>query len=117
MKDVLKKNMLKRTWVMITIIFLVFLLVNIVRYNIILGHLNSVNDKSPEQRTDIENINALDRSLQKDPNNVNIMFQLTDLYIKTGNKNSAKKLIKKILEIDPSNKEVNERLKQLSNNF
>jgi Tfp pilus assembly protein PilF len=51
--------------------------------------------------------------LQKDTGNVDAMLQLSDLYIKTGDKKSAKKMVTEVLEIDPSNKEAAERLKKL----
>ncbi len=53
-----------------------------------------------------------ERTLQKDPRNVEVLIQLTDLYIKTNNEKEAKKTLKEILDIDPYNKEANERLKK-----
>ncbi|MBK9403180.1 MAG: hypothetical protein IPN57_01395 [Ignavibacteria bacterium] len=44
-----------------------------------------------------------------------VLIQLTDLYIKTNNEKEAKKTLKEILDIDPYNKEANERIKKLDN--
>ncbi len=113
MKAFFKKNKFKLITGILIILFSVFFIIEINRYSTIPEHLHSIDDKAPEQRTDLENITVLERSLQKDPNNVNIMIQLTDLYIKIGNKRLAEKTLIKILELDPSNKEANERYKKL----
>lgn len=113
MIEFLKKNKVKVIVVIIFILFSVYVINGIYEHSIIPEHIHSIDDKAPEQRTDLENITVLERILQKDPGNVNIMIQLSELYIKTGNKKSAKKTLIKILEIDPSNKEASELLKQL----
>ncbi len=112
MNEFLKKNK-KIIVIFIIIFFLVMLVIKINQYLTIPEHIHSIDDKPSEQRSVIENITVLERSLQKDPGNVNVMIQLSDLYIKIENKKSAKKTLTKILEIDPSNKEAIERLKKL----
>lgn len=113
MKGFLKKNKFKIIVVILIILLSVFFIMEINRYSTIPEHIHSIDDKPLEQRSVIENITVLERSLQKDPNNVNIIIQLSDLYIKIDNKKLAKKTLAKVLEIDPSNKEANERLKKL----
>lgn len=112
MKKLIKDNKLKIIVSIIIILFLVFLIVEIKKYNTIPEHIHSIDDKTAEQRSDMENITVLERTLQKEPNNVNVMIELTGLYIKTDNKKSAKKMIKEILDIDPTNKEAIELLKK-----
>lgn len=111
MKAFFKKNK-KIIVIFITILFLVLLIININRYIIIPDHIHSIDDKPAEQRSDIENITVLERSLQKDPENISIMIQLSDLYLRIENKKAAKKMLNEILEIDPSNKEAGELLKK-----
>jgi len=113
MIELLKKNKIKIIVTIIGILFSVYVIIGIIQHSTIPDHIHSIDDKAQEERTDEDNIIVLERSLQKDPGNVDIMIKLSDLYIKTDNKKSAKKLIKEILKIDPSNKEAAERLKKL----
>ncbi len=99
--------------VLLGILFSVYIINGINEHSIIPDHIHSIDDKAENERTDEDNIIILERSLQKDPGNVDVMLQLTDLYIKTENLKSAKKLVTEVLEIDPSNKEAAERLKKL----
>lgn len=112
MKKLKKDNKLKIMVSIIIILFLVFLIEEIKKYTTIPDHIHSIDDKSPEQRSDVENITVLERTLQKDPYNINVMIELTGLYFKTDNKKAAKKMLNEILEIDPSNKEAGELLKK-----
>ncbi|HQY53244.1 MAG TPA: tetratricopeptide repeat protein [Ignavibacteria bacterium] len=112
-EEFLIRNKFKIIVIAMIMLLSVFLIIKINQYNIIPEHIHSIDYKTPGQRTDLENITVLERSLQKDPNNVNDMIKLTDLYIKIGNKRLAEKTLIKILEIDPSNKEADERLKKL----
>jgi cytochrome c-type biogenesis protein CcmH/NrfG len=91
----------------------VFFFMELNRSTKIPEHIHSIDDKTADKRTDEDNITLLERSLQKEPNNVNIMVQLSDLYMKTDQKRDAKKMIEKALEIDPSNKEALIRLEQI----
>ena len=77
MKAFLKKNKFKLLAAVLIILLSVFFIIEISRYSTIPEHIHSIDDKAPEQRTDLENITLLERSLQKDPDNVNIMIQLT----------------------------------------
>lgn len=113
MKAFLKKNKFKLLAAVLIILLSVFFIIEINRYSSIPQHIHSIDDKPSEQRSVIENITVLERSLQKDPENISIMIQLSDLYSKIENKKSAKKTLTKIMEIDPSNKEAIERLKKL----
>ena len=99
--------------VLLGILFSVYIINGINEHSIIPDHIHSIDDKAENERTDEDNIIILERSLQKDPGNVDVMLQLSDLYIKTENLKSAKKLVTEVLEIDPSNKEAAERLKKL----
>ncbi len=95
------------------ILFSIYIVNGINEHTIIPDHIHSIDDKAADERTDEDNIVILERSLQKDPGNIEVMLQLTDLYIKTENIKSAKKLIADILEIDPYNKEAAGHLKKL----
>lgn len=99
--------------VILGILFSVYIINGINEHSIIPDHIHSIDDKAENERTDEDNIVILERSLQKDPGNVDVMLQLSDLYIKTDNKRSAKKMITEILETDPSNKEAEELLRKL----
>ncbi len=99
--------------VLLGILFSVYIINGINEHSIIPDHIHSIDDKAENERTDEDNIIILERSLQKDPGNVDVMLQLSGLYINTGNKKAAKKMISEVLEIDPSNKEAAERLKKL----
>jgi cytochrome c-type biogenesis protein CcmH/NrfG len=88
----------------VIILFLGFLYFQLNNFTKIPDHIHSIDDKQPEQRTDEENITVLERTLQKEPNNISIMLQLSELYLKTGQKSEAAEMLEKILEIEPSNK-------------
>lgn len=77
-------------------------------------HVHSVDDKQSEQRTDEDNIIIFERILQKQPDDINAMFQLSELYLKTGQKGKSRDMLESILDIDPSNKKAMEKLKQLN---
>lgn len=113
MGEFLKKNKFKILVVLIAISFTAYVIDGINEYSIIPDHIHSIDDKAPEERTDEDNIVILRRSLQKDPGNVEVMIQLSELYIKTGDTKAAKKTVNEIIEIDPSNKEAAELLKKL----
>ncbi len=107
---------MKKYKIIFTIIILilsVFFFIELNRSTKIPDHLHSIDDKSVDQRTDEENITVLERSLQKEPSNINVMIQLADLYMKTDQKRDAKKMIEKIIEMDPSNKEALIRLERI----
>lgn len=112
MKEFFKKNKIKIIVIVIGVLFSAYVINSIIQYSIIPDHIHSIDDKAVEQRSDLENITVLERTLQKDPNNINVMIELTGLYIKTDNKKSAKKMLNEILVIDPANKEANELLKK-----
>lgn len=97
----------------ILILFLGYILFQLNNYSKIPDHIHSVDDKRPEERTDHENIMILERTLQKEPTNINIMLQLSELYFKTGETRKSKDILKDILKIDPLNKKASENLKQL----
>lgn len=103
--DFLKKNKLKIIVISTCILFAAYIVNGINDHTIIPDHIHSIDDKDPNDRTDEEKIIVLQRSLQKDPNDINVLIELADLYIHTGDNKSAKKTIEKILEIDPYNKE------------
>lgn len=113
MEEFLKKNKFKLIVALIAILFSAYIINGINEHSIIPDHIHSIDDKAPEERTDEDNITILKRSLQKDPGNVEVMIQLSDLYIKINDKKSAKKTLEEILDIDPYNKEAGERLKRL----
>ncbi|MCC7159120.1 MAG: tetratricopeptide repeat protein [Ignavibacteria bacterium] len=100
-------------FIIIVLILSVFLFIELNRSTKLPDHIHSIDDKSVDQRTDEENITVLERTLQKEPNNVNVMIQLADLYTKTDQKRDAKRMIENILEIDPSNKEGLIRLERI----
>ncbi len=113
MVDFLKRNKVKIIVTLIMVLFSAYIINGINEHSIISDHIHSIDDKAPEERTDEDNIVILSRSLQKDPDNVKVMIELSDLYVKTNDVSSAKKTLKRILELDPYNKEAGERLKQL----
>lgn len=113
MKEFFTKYKFKIIVALIAVLFSAYIINGINEHSIIPDHIHSIDDKAPEERTDEDNITILKRSLQKDPGNVNVMIQLSELYIKTGDKKSAKKVLNEILEIDPSDKEAGELLKKL----
>ena len=98
----------------VSILFLGFLYFQLNNFTKIPEHIHSVDDKKPEERTDEENITVLERTLQKEPDNISIMLQLSELYLKTGQNGDAVDMLKKILEIEPSNKEAIDKLKQIN---
>lgn len=113
MKDNLKKNRIKIIVVLIAILFSAYIINGINEHSIIPDHIHSVDDKAPDERTDTDNIIILERILQKNPGNINIMNNLSELYIKTDNEKSAKKILREILDIDPYNNDAVEHLKKL----
>ena len=113
MKEFLKKNKTKLFVAVLSILFGAYIIYGINEHSTIPDHIHSIDDKAPEERTDSDNITILERSLQKDPENIAIMIELSGLYIKTGNEKSAKKMLSKIIEIEPYNIEAKEKLKQL----
>ena len=113
MEEFLKKNKFKIIVVLIAILFSAYIINGIKEHSIIPDHIHSIDDKAPSERTDEDNIVILRRSLQKEPGNIEVMLQLSELYIKTGDTKSAKKTVNEILEIDPTNKEAGELLNKL----
>lgn len=113
MEEFLKKNKIKIIVALIAVLFSAYIINGINEHSTIPDHIHSIDDKAPEERTDEDNIVILKRILQKDPGNVDVMIQLSDLYIKTGDEKSAKKILKEILDIDPYNKEAGEQIKRL----
>lgn len=113
MKEFLKRNRMKLLVALLSILFAMYIINGIREHSIIPEHIHSIDDKAPEERSDADNITILERTLQKDPDNVAVMEELSDLYIKTDNGKSAKKILNKIIEIDPYHKEAKEKLKQL----
>lgn len=113
MNEFLHKNKIKLIVALIAILFTVYIVYGINEHTVIPDHIHSIDDKAPEDRTDSDNITILERTLQKDPDNVIVLVELSDLYIKTNNEKSAKETLERILEIDPINKEAKARLKQL----
>lgn len=98
----------------ILILFMGYLFYQLKNYSKIPDHIHSVDHKQPEERTDEENIMVFERTLQKEPTNISIMLQLSELYFKTGQKSKSKDMLEDILKIDPLNKEASEKLKQLN---
>ena len=115
MENKTKKRNPKVTIFIITImvLFAAYIMYGINEHSVIPDHIHSIDDKAPEERTDEDNIVILERTLQKDPKNVPVMLELSELYMKTDDKKSAKKTLEKVLEIDPYNKEAGDKLKQL----
>lgn len=113
MEEFLKKNKIKILVALIAVLFSAYIINGINEHSTIPDHIHSIDDKAPEERTEEDNIVILERTLQKDPGNVDVMIQLSDLYIKTGDEKSAKKKLREILDIDPYNKEAGERMKRL----
>lgn len=97
----------------IIVVFLGIVYFQLNNFTKISDHVHSVDDKQPDQRTDEDNIIIFERTLQKQPDNINAMFQLSELYLKTGQKSKSKDMLESILEIDPANKEVSKRLDSL----
>lgn len=113
MEEFLKKNKFRIIVALIAVLFLAYIINGIKEHSTIPDHIHSIDDKAPEDRTDEDNITILRRSIQNEPGNIDVMIQLSDLYIKTNDTKSAEKTLREILEIDPSNKEAGERLKKL----
>ena len=113
MKKFLKKNKVNIIVTIMASLLAVVLIKGIKDHNIVPDHPHFIDDKVSEKRSDFEKIKILERTLQKDPKNIPVMIELSDLFIKADDINSAKKILKKILEIDPSNNEAIERLKKL----
>lgn len=109
----LKKNKLKLLVATISILLVVYIAYGINEHTVIPDHIHSIDDKSSEEWNDEEKITVLKRTIQNEPNNVDAMVQLADLYIHTGDKKSAAETIEKILEINPYNKQVVELKKEL----
>ena len=84
MEEFLKKNKIKILVALIAVLFSAYIINGINEHSTIPDHIHSIDDKAPEERTDEDNIVILKRILQKDPGNVDVMIQLSDLYIKTG---------------------------------
>jgi len=98
----------------ILILFLGYVFFQLNNYSKIPDHIHSVDHKQPEERSIEENILVNERILQKEPTNISIMLQLSELYFKTGQKNKSKDMLEDILKIDPLNKEASEKHKQLN---
>lgn len=98
----------------IFILFLGYLYFQLNNFTKISDHIHSIDDKPPEERTIEENITVAERTLQKEPENISIMFRLSELYLKTGQKSKSKNMLEDILKIEPANKEASEKLKQLN---
>jgi cytochrome c-type biogenesis protein CcmH/NrfG len=94
-------------------LFFIFAYYQLTQHTLIPDHVHSVDDKPADQRTDDDNILILERTLQKEPKNVNAMIQISDLYIKKGENRTAKKYLEKALEIDPYNNEAKSRLEKI----
>jgi cytochrome c-type biogenesis protein CcmH/NrfG len=94
-------------------VFVAYLIFEVNRSSKIPEHIHSVDDKPVDQRTDEENITVLERALQKEPENVRVMLELADMYIKTNETDHAKDYLKKILKIDPANKDALKKLESI----
>ncbi|HQY20186.1 MAG TPA: tetratricopeptide repeat protein [Ignavibacteria bacterium] len=105
MKEFFKKNKLKILVFAVSILFVAYIVNGINEHTVIPDHIHSIDDKASEEWTDEEKITVLKRTLQNEPDNIEAMLKLADLYIHTGDNKSAKKTIDKVLEIDPYNKE------------
>src|SRR3970282_280910 len=108
---------MKKFKIILAVVFILFLCVlyfQLKNFTKIPDHIHSIDDKQPEERTDEENIIVLERTLQKEPENISIMFQLSELYLKTGQKSKSIEILEDNLEIEPKNKEAYEKLKQLN---
>jgi len=105
---------IKIIFAVISILFLGFLYFQLNNFTEIPDHIHSIDDKQPEQRTDEENITVMERTLEKEPDNIKIMLQLSELYLKTSQNGNAIEMLEKILEIEPANKEAADKLKQLN---
>ena len=92
-------------------LFIIYVLYEVVKSSKIPDHIHSIDDKADVERTDDEKIVVLERSLQKEPDNVKDMQQLAELYLKTSQISKAKRITERILEIDPANEPAIERLK------
>lgn len=99
--------------VFILIIFIVYIIVEVSRSTKISDHIHSIDDKPSEQRSDDERITVLERDLQREPKNINVMFELTDLYMKTNQKSKAEDMVEEILEIDPANEKAKSKLNSI----
>ncbi len=110
------KHYIKIVFAILFIVFIVFIYVEIDRNTIIPDHLHSIDDKSPEERTTEDSITIFERSLQKEPGNIDIKLQLSVLYIKTRRVTLARKKLLEILETEPSNTEAIKLIKQVQVN-
>ncbi|HMQ69091.1 MAG TPA: tetratricopeptide repeat protein [Ignavibacteria bacterium] len=112
-KPVKKSKKVILTVSALAVLFAVYIINGINEHTVIPDHIHSIDDKAPEERTDEDNIIILERTIQNEPDNVQAMIEVSELYIKTDDKKSAKKILEKALAIDPYNKIAGERLKQL----
>jgi DNA-binding SARP family transcriptional activator len=94
-------------------LFAVYIIYEVNRSSKIPDHIHSIDDKPDAERNDDDKIIVLERSLQKEPDNVSIMQQLAELYLKTSQVSKAKRITERILEIDPANEPAMERLKTI----
>lgn len=92
-------------------LFIAYVLYEVIKSSKIPDHIHSIDDKADVERTDDEKIIVLERSLQKEPDNVKDMQLLAELYLKTSQISKAKRITERILEIDPANEPAMERLK------
>lgn len=113
MKNFFIKNKLTIITISISVLFAGYIVNGINEHTVIPDHIHSIDDKAPDERTDEERIIVLKRTLQNEPDNINAMIQLADLYIHTGDKKSAAEYIEKILKADPYNKQAEELQKEL----
>ncbi len=113
MESFIKKNKVKLIVSLLAILFAVYIYSGITEHSVIPDHIHSIDDKAPADRTDEDNITILERTIQNEPDNVTAMIEVSELYMKTGDKKSAKKILNKAIGIDPYNKTAEEKLKQL----
>ncbi len=113
MNDFISKHKLKLIVAAILVLFSVYIISGINEHTIIPDHIHSIDDKAPEERTDEDNIVILRRTIQNEPDNIDAMISLSDLYIKTNDSKSAKKTLNEVLKIDPYHKGAKERMSQL----
>ncbi|MBK8553146.1 MAG: tetratricopeptide repeat protein [Ignavibacteria bacterium] len=113
MSEFFKKNKKKLIVAVIALLFGLYILKGIDDHSIIPDHIHSIDDKSPEEWTDEDYITVYMRDIQRDPTNVSVMIKLSEIYKRTGDTKAAKKMYEKILEIDPSLKEIKALLKEL----
>lgn len=94
-------------------LFVLYLFYEVYNSSKIPDHIHSIDDKAHDERTDDEKIIVLERTLQKEPKNINAMLELSDLYVKTSQVSKAKRLIDNVLEIEPANKTAQDKLKAI----